>query len=68
MFLALAFVPLTPVTVWTAFLLFRMFDILKPPPIRSLEKTSGGWGVMNDDMAAGLYAGVLLRIITIFLD
>jgi phosphatidylglycerophosphatase A len=63
MFLTLAFVPLTSLTVWAGFVLFRIFDILKPPPIRALERRGGGWGVMNDDMLAGLYAGVLLRLL-----
>ncbi len=63
MFLALAFVPLTSFTVWAGFALFRVFDILKPPPIRAVERRGGGWGVMNDDMLAGLYAGVLLRLL-----
>ncbi len=40
-----------------AFLLFRMADILKPPPGRKLEVLPGGWGVMLDDMAVALYSG-----------
>ena len=39
-----------------AFVLFRFFDILKPPPIRKLERLHGGLGIMVDDVAAGLYA------------
>ncbi len=47
----------TPLWWALAFALFRLFDILKPPPIRQLEKlTSGGWGVMLDDLLAALYA------------
>lgn len=45
------------------FLLFRLFDVLKPGPIRSLEKLKGGWGVVADDIAAGLLTNVLLRVI-----
>jgi phosphatidylglycerophosphatase A len=48
-----------------ALLLFRLFDITKPFPIRRLEDLPGGWGIVFDDVAAGLYAlGVasLLRI------
>jgi phosphatidylglycerophosphatase A len=37
-------------------LLFRLFDILKPPPIRQLERLHGGTGIMLDDVAAGLFA------------
>jgi phosphatidylglycerophosphatase A len=44
------------------FILFRVFDIWKPWPIRPLEKLSGGWGVMADDWMAGLYAAALLRV------
>jgi len=44
------------------FILFRVFDIWKPWPIRRLEKLRGGWGIMADDWMAGLYAAVLLRV------
>jgi phosphatidylglycerophosphatase A len=39
-----------------ALLLFRLFDIAKPFPIRRLENLPGGWGIVFDDVAAGLYA------------
>jgi phosphatidylglycerophosphatase A len=39
-----------------ALLLFRLFDILKPPPVRQLERLPGGTGIMLDDVAAGLMA------------
>ena len=42
------------------FLLFRLFDIFKPYPIRKLERLPGGFGVMADDVLAGVYAAVLL--------
>jgi phosphatidylglycerophosphatase A len=48
-----------------ALVLFRLFDITKPFPVRRLERLPGGWGIVFDDVAAGLYAlGVasLLRI------
>jgi phosphatidylglycerophosphatase A len=44
------------------FMLFRLFDIWKPYPIRSLEKLPGGWGVMADDWLAGIYAAILLKV------
>jgi phosphatidylglycerophosphatase A len=47
-------------------LLFRIFDILKPPPIRQLERLSGGTGIMLDDVAAGLFALLLAQIIHVF--
>ena len=43
------------------FLLFRLFDICKPYPIKNLEKLPGGWGIMADDWLAGVYAAILLR-------
>jgi phosphatidylglycerophosphatase A len=44
------------------FILFRVFDICKPWPIRRLEKLPGGWGIMADDWMAGIYAAILLRV------
>lgn len=46
------------------FLLFRAFDIIKPYPIRKLEKLPSGLGIIVDDMAAGLYAGTALAVIS----
>ena len=42
------------------FLLFRVFDIVKPWPIRRLEKLPSGWGILADDLLAGVYAGICL--------
>ena len=48
---------------WLAgFLLFRLFDIVKPLGIRRLESITGGWGVVLDDVMAGVYANLLLQI------
>ena len=44
------------------FILFRVFDIWKPWPVRRLEKLPGGWGIMADDWMAGIYAAILLRV------
>ena len=49
------------------FLLFRVFDIFKPFPIRSLEAIGSGAGVMADDVGAGIYAAVVLFVIFYFL-
>jgi len=46
----------------TAFLLFRVFDIWKPFPVRQLEKLPEGWGIVFDDVAAGLYAWAVLLL------
>jgi len=44
------------------FILFRVFDIWKPWPVRRLERLPGGWGIMADDWMAGIYAAILLRV------
>jgi phosphatidylglycerophosphatase A len=49
--------------ILTAFLLFRLFDILKPYPIRTLEILPKGLGVCADDIVAGIYGGICLAII-----
>jgi len=46
------------------FLLFRLFDITKPWPIRKLEKLPSGWGILADDLMAGVYAAIVLLICT----
>ncbi|HKE35584.1 MAG TPA: phosphatidylglycerophosphatase A [Candidatus Acidoferrum sp.] len=48
------------------FILFRVFDIWKPWPIRRLEKLRGGWGIMADDWMAGVFAAILLRVALYF--
>ena len=50
--------------MWLGFLLFRTFDILKPPPARAIEKFSGAFGVMFDDVIAAIYTNFILQIIT----
>lgn len=46
-----------------AFVLFRLFDIVKPPPVKNVERAvSGGAGVMLDDVLAGVYANVCLQL------
>jgi len=63
MFVTLVFIPLTLTSVWLGFFLFRIFDVIKPPPARRAERLPGGWGVMSDDLIAGIYANIILRII-----
>ncbi|WP_263384021.1 phosphatidylglycerophosphatase A family protein [Granulicella arctica] len=48
-------------------LLFRLFDILKPPPVRQLERLHGGTGIMLDDVAAGILALACAHIALLFL-
>jgi phosphatidylglycerophosphatase A len=45
-----------------AFILFRLFDIWKPFPIRQLQRLPSGWGIVIDDIIAGLFANILLRV------
>jgi phosphatidylglycerophosphatase A len=57
----------TPRVTWTGliagFILFRAFDIVKPFPARRAERFPGGWGIMLDDLVAGLYTLVVLVIL-----
>ena len=58
---ALAFVPHSALAYFGAFVLFRLFDIWKPWPISWLDKNiKGGFGILLDDLIAGLFAGVIL--------
>jgi phosphatidylglycerophosphatase A len=59
---AVAFLPFTWRTALAAFLLFRFFDILKPWPASALDRWKTGAGVVLDDVAAGLQAWVVLRL------
>ena len=62
MAIALFALPFAPVFIIGAFALFRLFDILKPFPIRWVDKkVPGGWGIILDDLIAGLFANVLMR-------
>ena len=51
----------------TAFILFRLFDVLKPEPARFLERLPGGWGIMLDDVVAGVYANAGTRAVLFLL-
>ena len=61
--------PLTLFAQWSivaviiSFILFRFFDIVKPYPARRLEALKGGFGIMCDDLIAGVYAAVITSII-----
>ena len=58
-----------PHSFWIAFwgfLVFRFFDIAKPVPIRRLEGLPGGWGIVLDDVAAGIYSQILIRGVLAF--
>lgn len=62
---------LVPVEWWSmlaAFVLFRVFDVLKPLGIRRLEAIPNGWGIMLDDLAAGLLAALVLNSAILIVD
>lgn len=61
--IALIAVPLAWKTFLTGFILFRAFDIVKPPPVRQLEKLPEGAGIVLDDVAAGICALVVMQLI-----
>jgi phosphatidylglycerophosphatase A len=56
--------------VWPAllvgFILFRAFDIVKPPPVRSLERLPEGTGIVVDDLGAGVYGLIVLQLLLHF--
>ena len=61
--LTLFLLPATGFNLCLGFILFRLFDILKPFPIRRLEKVEGGAGIVLDDLLAGVYGNLCLRLI-----
>jgi len=64
---ALAGMPMTPLNLVAGFIAFRAFDIAKPFPVRLLDRrVPGGWGVVLDDVAAGVYSNILLRVLSLF--
>jgi phosphatidylglycerophosphatase A len=62
LWIAMLGVPFSWVNLVLAFVLFRIFDIWKPLGVRRLERLPGGWGVMMDDVLAGVYACLLLHV------
>jgi phosphatidylglycerophosphatase A len=59
--------PLTPAVLLAGFVLFRIFDVVKPSPARESQRLGGGVGVMLDDVIAGLYALAVLAASRAFL-
>ncbi len=60
---ALLFVPFSFTAAMAGFILFRIFDIVKPFPADSLQSLKGGWGIMIDDYIAGIYACAVLHLL-----
>lgn len=67
MCISLLFVPITVQWIVTALVLFRFFDIVKPLYIRKAEALPGGWGVMADDILAGVYSNIVLQGVIYFI-
>ena len=62
--ISLLWLPLSPLSLFLGFALFRLFDIVKPPPISIVEKRMrGGWGVVIDDVLAGVFTNATLRLL-----
>ena len=65
--ITMLWIPKTVPFIIIGFFLFRFFDILKPFPIRRLEKElKGGYGVVLDDVLAGIYGNIILHVINVF--
>ncbi|MFH1248052.1 MAG: phosphatidylglycerophosphatase A [Candidatus Omnitrophota bacterium] len=62
MLLSLIFIPVSYINIIAAFMLFRLFDAIKPYPIPKLEKLNKGLGVMADDILAGIYTNIVLQV------
>lgn len=62
-FIAVVFLPKTLTVLLISFILFRIFDIFKPEPVNMLQKLPAGWGVMADDLMAGVYANLVLQVL-----
>ena len=63
MMIALLFIPMKAEFVVLAFVFFRIFDITKPFPIKRVEKMESPWGVVLDDVLAGIYANLAVQLI-----
>lgn len=61
MWISLLLLPFTPVVVIAAFFAFRVMDIVKPQPARRFEALPDGWGIVLDDVMAGVYANLLVQ-------
>ena len=64
--ITMLWIPRTIPFVIAGFFLFRFFDIVKLPPIRLLERVKKGYGVVLDDVLAGVYSNIILQVISCF--
>lgn len=68
MWISLLFLPKGFFIAVVAFFLFRIFDIIKPQPARLVEKFKNGWGIMLDDVVAGVYANIVTQLIILVIQ
>ena len=66
MAITLLFIPPTWQNIVAGFILFRFFDILKPLGIKRMEKMKNGWGIMLDDILAGIYSTIVLHLLIFY--
>ena len=65
--ISLLALPKTFGIIVVAFLIWRILDIIKPPPVRSFEKLKGGLGIMIDDVVSGIYTLIIMHLIVYLL-
>ncbi len=68
MFITFLFIPFTLTNYIIAFIAFRVFDVIKIPPARQLEKLPGGWGITMDDVVAGIQANIFIQLLIYFVN
>jgi phosphatidylglycerophosphatase A len=61
MLITLWLLPVTGLGAFVGFLVFRVLDVIKPPPAARFEALHGGWGIMADDAMAGIYGNLVMR-------
>lgn len=64
--ISLLFLPKNVLFISGAFIIWRLFDIIKPFPANSVEKIKGGWGIVLDDVISGFYSFIVIQIILYF--
>lgn len=62
MMASVLFLPRSWSVLLVAFIVFRIFDVVKPFPVNRAEKIKSGWGIMLDDIYAGIYSNIILQI------
>lgn len=64
-FYAVAFLPAKAIYIIPAFFIFRLLDVLKPPPANASQKLPGGLGIMADDIIVGIYTAIILHLFSL---